>query len=131
MLTKCVDNSSEKTADPYGPRRSDRIIMTNEARVLKAMRMAAGLSMRKAGSLIGRSDSYIAHLETGRMDPPTESKLEQLLAIYGGIKSKSFYEKVRNYKERIGPKDELLELISHMNDNTVKMVLAITKNLMG
>ncbi len=49
--------------------------MTREAMVLKQMRVGCGLSMKKAGELMGKSDSYIAHLETGRMDIPKGEKL--------------------------------------------------------
>ncbi len=67
--------------------------------------------MRKAGELIGLSDSYIAHIETGRMDPPKGGKLDRLLQMYGPIKQKSFYEKVRNYESKLGFKEQLIDLV--------------------
>lgn len=81
-------------------KRSARIIMTNEARVLREMRIAKGLSMRKAGQEIGVSDSYIAHVETGRMAPPRSIKLIRFLDAYGGIKVKSFYDRVRAFRQK-------------------------------
>ena len=72
--------------------------------------------MRKAGALIGLSDSYIAHIETGRMDPPKGAKLDRLLAIYGDIKQKSFYERVRNFKVTLTAKDQLLEMVQRMSE---------------
>jgi transcriptional regulator with XRE-family HTH domain len=66
--------------------------MTNEARVLKELRIYHGYSMRKAGELMELSDSYIAHLETGRIDIPMGARLDRILAVYGGIKKKSLYE---------------------------------------
>lgn len=110
-------------------KRSARIIMTNEARVLKDLRLYHGYSMRKAGELMGLSDSYIAHLETGRMDVPKGEKLDRILAVYGGIKAKSFYERVRNYQEKITPRDELLEIIERLPDDKVPIVLNIAKSL--
>ncbi len=62
--------------------------------------------MKKAGTLMGKSDSYIAHLETGRMDLPSGEKLDRLLMAYGGIKQESFFEKVRNFQAR--PNDKTL-----------------------
>lgn len=50
-------------------KRSDRIVMTPAARLLKLLRNESGLSMVKAAALMGVSDSYIAHIETGRLDP--------------------------------------------------------------
>ena len=124
MLTKYVDKNAAKKK-----RRSSRIIMTNEARVLKELRLSHGLSMRKAGELISLSDSYIAHVETGRMDPPTGIKLDQLLRIYGGIKQKTFYEYVRNFKKKIGPREELQEILDRMNEDKVAIVLKIVRGL--
>lgn len=112
-----------------GGKRSSRIVMTNEARVLHELRLHHGLSMRRAGELIGLSDSYIAHVETGRIDPPRGLKLERLLAIYGGIKQKTFYERVRNYSERITPKHELKELVERMSDSKIEILLGIAKSL--
>ena len=93
------------------------------------MREDKGLSMRQLGKIIGVSDSYIAHLENGRMDFPTDKeKLERLIKPFG-IKTKSFFERVRLYKHRTTPKEELLEIIEGANEDTVKTLLGITKSL--
>jgi transcriptional regulator with XRE-family HTH domain len=110
-------------------KRSSRIIMTNEARALKELRLYHGYSMKKAGELMGLSDSYIAHLETGRMDIPKGDKLDRILAVYGGIKAKSFYERARNYQDKITPRDELLEVIERLPDDKVPIVLNVAKSL--
>lgn len=85
--------------------------------------------MRKAGGLLGLSDSYIAHIETGRMDPPQGDKLDRLLAIYGGIKQKSFFERVRNYAECVTPRTELMELVQRLPEEKIKTVIALTRAL--
>jgi transcriptional regulator with XRE-family HTH domain len=103
--------------------------MTNEARALRELRIARGLSMRKAGELIGVTDSYISHIENGRVDFPSGERLEKILTAYGGMKIKSFYEKARNWRERITAKDELVELICKMNDEKIKFLLGLAKNL--
>src|ERR1700677_181380 len=107
MLTKHLVESSANQAT----KRSSRVIMTNEGRALRELRIMHGLSMRKAGELIGVSDSYISHIENGRADPPKGIYLEKFLAVYGGIKAKSFYERVRNIREEVTPQQELVELI--------------------
>ncbi len=124
MLTKCVDKKSAKLS-----KRSSRCLLTNEARVLKEMRIEAGLSMKKAGGMLGKSDSYIAHIETGRMDLPEGGKLQRLLDIYSGIKIKSFNEKVREYKKKTTPRDELVELVGKMAEDKILTVLNIVKNI--
>jgi len=105
--------------------------MTNEARVLKELRHAQGLSMAKAGALIGKSDSYIAHLETRRMDMPTGAKLKMLLDIYGTMKPKSFYERVRKYQVKRTSRDELEDLLRRGSDEQIGTLLAVAKGIIG
>lgn len=112
-------------------KRCSRIIMTNEARVLKQMRTAKGLSMRKAGELLGKSDTYIAHIENGRMDVPTGPKLDELLTIYDGPKQKSFYERARIFKHTITPKDELISLIERIDESKVSLILKMAQSMVG
>lgn len=110
-------------------KRSARSIMTNEARALKELRLSYGYSMKKAGELMGLSDSYIAHLETGRMDVPKGEKLERILAVYGGIKPKSFYERARNIQHRVTPRDELQEIVSRLSEDKIPILLNVAKNI--
>lgn len=112
-------------------KRSSRIIMTNEARVLKEMRQQKGLSMRRAGALIGKSDTYIAHIETGRMDVPKGEKLQTLLELYSPIKIKSFHERVRLFQEKVTKKDELLEIINKIDDQKVGIILGLAISLIN
>ena len=112
-------------------KRSATIIITNEARVLRDLRIRSGLSMRKAADLIKLSDTYIAHIETGRMDPPTGDRLEKLLAIYGGIKQKTFYEKVRKYKRRIPDRDHLSEVVRRLPAEKVTTLLIFAQVLVA
>lgn len=87
--------------------------------------------MRKAGALLGLSDSYIAHLETGRMDAPEGEKLIRLLEIYGDMKPKSFYERARNYVYRQTARDQLLELVHRANEEQTKTILSVAKGLLA
>jgi transcriptional regulator with XRE-family HTH domain len=112
-------------------KRSQKIILTKEARVLRALRKECGLSMRRAAIQIGVSDSTIAHIETGRMDPPRKDRLARILAVYGGIKEKSFYERVRLYAEQASPRDELGDLISRATPAQIQTLLQVAKALLG
>ena len=130
MLTQHLANSCgklEKTAGPAG--RSGRVIMTNEARVLREIRIQSGLSMRKAGALLDCTDSYISHIENGRSDIPKGDRLDKFLAVYGGIKQKSFHERVRRYTETIDPKDELANLIANADKDTIILILKFMRSL--
>lgn len=65
------------------------------------------------------------------MDIPTEESLERLLNIYGGMKVKSFYERVRKYKQSLTPKDELRELLERGTDEQLRTLLTVAKGIIG
>ena len=111
--------------------RSQKIILTNEARVLRALRLEHGLSMKRAGELVGVSDSTIAHIETGRMNPLKGEMLAQLLKVYGGIKEKSFFERVRNFERKLTVREELMELLNRSTEKQAQMLLQVAKGLMS
>lgn len=111
--------------------RSQKIILTNEARVLRALRSEHGLSMKRAGELVGVSDSTIAHIETGRMNPPKGEALARFLKIYGGIKEKRFYERVRGFERKLTAHEELNELLKRATDKQAQILLQVAKGLLG
>lgn len=111
--------------------RSHGVKLTNEARVLKEMRISKGLSMRQAGELLGKSDSYISQIENGRMKVPEEVALEKLLEIYGGPIVKSFYSRSREFQEKLTIKDEIMELIKKTNELETVILLKIVKALVA
>jgi len=111
-------------------KRSDQILLTKEALLLKQLRIECGLSMRKAASQIYLSDSYIAHIETGRMDPPKGEKLQRLLSVYG-IRSNAYYERLRSFKELTSPLEELSLLIKRMRPKEIDTLLAVAKGLVS
>lgn len=117
----------EKAAGQTG--RSGLIIMTIEARVLRELRIQSGLSMRKADAVIGCTDSYISHIENGRTDVPSGDRLDKFLAAYGGIKQKSFYERVRRFSETVDPKQELFEIVQNLNVDKIKMAVQFLKTI--
>lgn len=111
-------------------KRSDRIEMTDEARVLKILRSESKLSMKKVADLVGLSDSYIAHVETGRIDVPEGEKLNRLLKVYG-IQLGTFRERVRTFAVQITPEQELMELIYRLRPHEVKALVAVAKSMVG
>ncbi|MGZ3724563.1 MAG: helix-turn-helix domain-containing protein [Pseudobdellovibrio sp.] len=127
MLTKHLAKNDGKNKKNG---RSSRVLMTNEARVLRELRIQAGLSMRKAGELIGVSDSYISHIENGRSDTPTGIKLDKFLLIYGGMKQKSFHERSRNYTFKNDPYLELVDLIRSIPKEKINFVSNVIKQLL-
>ncbi|WP_157684633.1 helix-turn-helix domain-containing protein [Bdellovibrio bacteriovorus] len=66
---------------------------------MKRLRERNGLSMRKAGQLLGYSDSYISQIENGRENVPTGERLLRFLNIYGNITEKYFKQLCKDFEE--------------------------------
>jgi transcriptional regulator with XRE-family HTH domain len=109
--------------------RAKKVIMTDEARVLKELRLAAGLGMREAARHWGRSHTLLAQLETGRLDIPKGERLERLLEIYGVSGYKSFYDRVRNYKGKLTPGERLLEIVEKLDADKVELILKVAERI--
>ena len=130
MLSKHLANSSgayPKKAGLAG--RSSRVVITNEAKILRELRLQSGLSMRKAGELLGCSDSYISHIENGRSDVPTGARLDKFLSVYGSIKQKSFYERVRRYKEQDDPRQKIIDMIHKIPLEKLSLIMDLITTL--
>lgn len=109
--------------------RSKKVIMTNEARVLKRLREERGLSLREVGQRLGKCHATIAHIEGGRMDVPKDERLMELLAVYGVTDYKSFYDRVRHFSECRTPQDELRDLVEQLAPDRVTIALEIIKQV--
>ena len=104
--------------------------ISNEARVLKELRTKSRLSMREAGFQIGKSDSYISHLENGRMDIPEVSQLDKLLNLYG-ISNEDFLKKVHSYKEETPKIDILSNLIKKLDESKINILIDLTETFLN
>jgi len=114
-------------------KRTARVIMCDEARVLRELREERELSMRGLGASMGKSDSYVSQIENGRMDVPKGDALEKYLEALGGIGLKGFQERVRVYRQRRAPtyRDELLEIARRASDTQVKQILLLARTLIA
>lgn len=114
-------------------KRTDRVIMTDEARVLRELRQERGHSMRSLGAAMDKSDSYVSQVENGRMDPPKDEALERYLSAIGGINSKSFYERVRRYRldRSRTDRDDLLEVVKRATEPQVRQILLLAKTILA
>lgn len=109
--------------------RSSQIIMTEAAKVLRDLRLKKGFSMRKAGELIGVTDSYISHIENGRSNVPVGEALLAILDAYGGVSLKYFNELVRLKRKEVGDIDIITDLVSRMNPNQLKTARLLIEQL--
>lgn len=100
------------------------VIMTNKARVLKRLRLEKGISMFIAGQEVGKSDSYISHIENGRSDIPKDGDLEKLLLVYG-VDRNEFQELVVSYKPKLSKRETISNLLPRLDDNKLSQLLII------
>ncbi len=128
-----INSLNELSTVTPASKRTARVIMSDEARVLRDLREARGLSMRALGALMGKSDSYISQVENGRMDVPTGAALERYLTAIGGINERSFYERVRRFRLDAGPsyRDELIEIAKRATDAQTKQILILAKTILA
>ncbi len=117
MLTKHV-------VEPRRKRTSNRST-TEEGLALKELRLSKGLSMRGLGQLIGKSDSYISHLENGRLDFPSGQELERILAAFGDMKPKSFFERARNCRPRAFQERFIAQWMGRASDDELAAVYSL------
>lgn len=115
MLTKHVVGNG-------GKKRTSIRSTTEEGLALKELRLSKKLSMRKLGDLIGKSDSYISHLENGRLDFPEGEPLEKILAAFDNMKPKSFFERALACRARIHQEDFILKWIRDADDKELAVV---------
>lgn len=108
-------------------KRCHKVKMTREAMVLKVLRKNNNLSMNEAGYRIGKSDSYISHLENGRMDIPNEDQLSHLLKIYG-ISFSDFRNLVQTYEHKISAEERIETLIKKLDKKKINLLINIIEN---
>lgn len=109
--------------------RSYKVVLTNEARVLRELRLKHNLTMREAGARVGVSDSYVSLIENGRTEPPQGEALGRFLKVYGGISEKYFYELVRECKAEVTDAEVIAELVSKLSVVDQKLVRVIVEEL--
>ena len=103
--------------------------MTPEARVMRELRLKHQLSMKAAANLIGVSDSFISHIENGRVDLPKGEGLLRLLKVYGNITPKYFGELVRENKQVLTDLEIVQGLLPKIKPDKIKLVRAMVEQI--
>jgi transcriptional regulator with XRE-family HTH domain len=108
-------------------RRCNHKVMTKEASVLKFMRESRNLSMRRAGDLLGVSDSTISHLENGRADLQPEI-VTRLLLNYGYSYEQFISMSSGKIELPQSLRRECLEIIKRLDEEKLKTVRTILQS---
>lgn len=109
--------------------RSRHVLMTNEARALKKLREDKGLSMKKAGELLGFSDSYISQIENGRENLPEGEKLDRFLEVYSSD-TRGFNKIVRDFETNLTDLDAIKEVLDRLSPSKLKMLRTVAEGFL-
>lgn len=105
-------------------KRSNEKRISREAKIIRYMRIARGMTHGQAGLHCGCSEASIGHYENGRMDI-SASRLEQLLKAYGF--SKEEFDEYRGGKPIpvIDLKAECILLLGRVDETKLRAVHAV------
>ena len=118
----------EAQEQPKNAQRSNRCVITSEARVLRDLRIKRGLSMKALSKLVGCSDSFISHLENGRADLPNGTLLKILDVYEIGIKY--FNELVREKEQYPDDLDVILSLTKKLGPKQLSYVRQVIEDVL-
>lgn len=107
-------------------KRSQQKRITKQAKVLRFLRMAKKISMREAGRRMNLSDSWISHIEQGRLDL-SEKASQRLVEIYGYTWKE--YETLLAGGDApfVDLKDECIGLLDRIDETKLRAVHAVLK----
>lgn len=116
--------------------RSQQIVMTPKAHVLRELREEAGLSMRAAGELIAKSSTWISHLENGRADISEETAME-LVRAYArhsnrpAMTYRSFQERARKYQRQETTAEFIKNNIDRISEDDAKILKLLLEQFLA
>lgn len=100
---------------------------SKEALLLKKIRQDKGISIRKAAKLIGKSDSWLAHFETGRFDPKLHD-YEQVASIFNlNFKQLKSKVAVATEDDLVNIREECRLILNRMPQEKLKAVYQMLK----
>jgi transcriptional regulator with XRE-family HTH domain len=108
-------------------RRTSEIKMTNEARVLRRLRLDSGTKIKEVAKEIGKSEAYIRHIEHGRLDVPDRAIVKKILEVYGA--SYRIYSNKLKSSVELDSRLQLKHVIPQLNLEESRMVLAFIQSI--
>lgn len=110
-------------------RRTSEIKMTNEARVLRRLRLDSGTSIKEVAKEIGKSEAYIRHIEHGRLDVPSKEVIKKILSVYGA--TYRIYSAKCKVECSEDPYMELKNMIHKIPDEKVPLALSMIRGILS
>lgn len=110
-------------------RRTSEIKMTNEAKVLRRLRLDSGTKIKEVAKEIGKSEVYIRHIEHGRLDVPSREMIKKILTVYGAT------YRIYSAKCKVDCAEdsfiELKNMIHKIPDEKVSLVLSLVRGVLS
>jgi transcriptional regulator with XRE-family HTH domain len=110
--------------------RTNYVVMTNEAKVLRKFREKAGLSMRQAGEAMGVSGSLVSQIENGRENIPSGDRLKRFLDAYD-VSLATFRTHVKEYDKEQTDKDVIESLLGKVNPKDMKTLRVMVEHFVS
>ncbi len=115
---------------PRDPKRRDRRfcqkIIVKECKVLRELRLMAGITQYRAGEVCGYNMSTIGHIENGRIRIPRD-RIEHIVKVYGFTMQK-FDELLASSELRHEVLDQCTGIINRLDDSKLRAVQALLLN---
>ncbi len=107
-------------------RRTSEIKMTNEARVLRRLRLDSSTKIKEVAKEVGKSEAYIRHIEHGRLDVPGKDMVKKILSVYGAT------YRIYSGKCKVECSEdsymELKNMIHKIPENIVQLILTLVRS---
>lgn len=110
-------------------KRSQQKRISNEAKILRHMRLSKRISLKGAGRLVGISSSAIAHIEQGRMDL-SRKRIESLVKAYG-YTIDEYLEFFDGREIPVHLRDECITLLRNCDESKLKLLHPLISNVAG
>lgn len=111
-------------------RRTSEVKITREAILLREYRTRLGLSISEVSKMLNKSESYLRHIEKGRLDLPNETQLSEILRLYD-VTLRSFKHKLRLSHDPINIRKEIETHLDLLGDDDLKLVIKFLKSLLS
>jgi len=110
-------------------RRTSEIKMTNEARVLRRLRLESGMKIKEVAREIGKSEAYIRHIEHGRLDVPSKEMVKKILSAYGA--TYRIYSAKCKVDCAEDPYMEIKNMIHKIPEDKITLVLSLLRGVLS
>jgi transcriptional regulator with XRE-family HTH domain len=102
-------------------RRTSERRETNETKLLRELRIKCDFSIREVARRIEKSETYLRHIENGRLNFPSDYNLKLILEEYG-VTYRQYKQKLLKYTDSIDYKAEILNQLESLSRDRLEVI---------